>query len=161
MPLRMCPNSNLGQKRIKPGKQRRKEVLRETAALTDGILTVTPIGLVPMEIRPSEIPNPINPSRATVGRWADAEDDDDFRVEDGELQDSEDVFGKRTEAVSGLSISNEASQMATRAFTKVRKCHRGQPVGRANSHVIDASQTSRVNLEDITAAMVGNHNQDV
>ncbi|KAJ4976659.1 hypothetical protein NE237_001765 [Protea cynaroides] len=93
-------------------------------------------GLFPMEVRPSEIPKLISPSRATVGHWEDDKDDDDFRVEDGQLQSFEAVSSKRTESVSGLPLSS-----------------RGLPSPMVSSGTIMASRPRRVEVvhDDILA----------
>ncbi|KAJ4977993.1 hypothetical protein NE237_008773 [Protea cynaroides] len=109
---------------------------------------------------------------------ADAEDDEDFGVEDGELQDTEAISVMQTESVFGLPMlapedirveviyddilaMDKALQVADGAFTEVGKHNRGQLAGRGNSHGVDATQSPRVNLKDIVVALVGNHNQTV
>ncbi|KAJ4952764.1 hypothetical protein NE237_029596 [Protea cynaroides] len=111
-------------------------------------------GLFPTKVRPFETPKPISPFRATVDRWADAEDDDDFRVKDGTVFASSP--GQVEVIHNGILVVEEALQMATGAFTEVGRCHRGRPRGRGNSLGVDASQTSCVNLEDIAIAVVRN-----
>ncbi|KAJ4976099.1 hypothetical protein NE237_001205 [Protea cynaroides] len=77
-------------------------------------------GLAPKEVRPSELLNTVSPPRTTVGRWADAEDDDDFDDEEGELQPG------RVEVVyDDILAVDEALQTAAKAFIEVGKCNRG------------------------------------
>ncbi|KAJ4971612.1 hypothetical protein NE237_004711 [Protea cynaroides] len=91
---------------------------------------------------PSGIRKLISPTRATLGHWADAEDDDDFGVEDGDLQNSVAISIMRTEAISrrievvydDILLVDEALQAAVGDFTEVGKHHRGQLAGRGNSH---------------------------
>ncbi|KAJ4979641.1 hypothetical protein NE237_010421 [Protea cynaroides] len=151
---------------------------------------------------PTRIPKTVSPSRVTLGLWADAKDDEDFGVEDGELQDSEAVSVTQTESISGLPMlaAEDISELSSRglpsqmispgvvivsspervevvyddilavdkalqetdgAFIEVGKSNRGRLAGRGNLHGVDAAQSPCVNLEDITAAVVGNHNQTV
>ncbi|KAJ4979119.1 hypothetical protein NE237_009899 [Protea cynaroides] len=59
----------------------------------------------PKEVRPSGIPKLISPSRAIVGSWADVEDDDDFGVEDGELQGSKAVSSQMVPSSAVIASS--------------------------------------------------------
>ncbi|KAJ4971643.1 hypothetical protein NE237_004742 [Protea cynaroides] len=139
-----------------------------TAPRPDQVDTTFP---VPSE-HPSRIPKLISPTRATFSHWVDAEDDDDFGVEDGELQNSVAVSIMRIEAVSRLPMLalEDISELSSRGlpsqmvspgaviaaagdFTEVGKHHRGRLAGRGNSHGVDATQSPRVNFEDMVAAM--------
>ncbi|KAJ4966618.1 hypothetical protein NE237_018467 [Protea cynaroides] len=65
------------------------------------------------EVRPSVISETVSIATTIVGRQPDAEDDDDFEEEDGELQDYETVLDMRTENVSGLPITTQMVSFGT------------------------------------------------
>ncbi|KAJ4954543.1 hypothetical protein NE237_011326 [Protea cynaroides] len=93
------------------------------------------------------VPEEVSQQQPGIEMPGDAEGDDDFKEEDGELQDSEPLSSMRTENVSGLPMSS-------RGLTT-------QMADRENSHGIDAGQTSRVNLKEIDAVVVENRNKVV
>ncbi|KAJ4966582.1 hypothetical protein NE237_018431 [Protea cynaroides] len=68
--------------------------------------------------RPTGLPKTVSPSRATLGHWADVEDDEDFGVEDGELQDAKVVSVMQTKSVSRLPMlaAEDISELSSRGL---------------------------------------------